>query len=169
MALKVLSQGQGVYDDQIAKLFGLPLDKVRVILVSPTAAASAAKKTCRCRGIAVVIAPRRGGLVKVTLTRDESITMHPKRHPIWMPDHTVGCDARGKLTWRQGQVRRRTRGLCPCGHEGAGALGRPVATGAYRAGARRRGSGLPTPTISLWSHVRGFGTPPGHFRLELPR
>jgi aldehyde oxidoreductase len=36
--------------------------------------------------------------VKVGLTRDESIAMHPKRHPIWM-DYTVGCDAAGKLTY----------------------------------------------------------------------
>ncbi len=35
--------------------------------------------------------------VRVGLTRDESICMHPKRHPLWM-DYTVGCDANGKLT-----------------------------------------------------------------------
>ncbi len=36
--------------------------------------------------------------VKVRLTRDESIMMHPKRHPIWM-DYTVGCDVDGMLTF----------------------------------------------------------------------
>jgi CO/xanthine dehydrogenase Mo-binding subunit len=35
--------------------------------------------------------------VRVTLTREQSIRMHPKRHPIRM-DYTVGCDAAGHLT-----------------------------------------------------------------------
>ena len=39
-----------------------------------------------------------GGPVKVRLTRDESILMHPKRHPIWM-DYTVGCDREGRLSF----------------------------------------------------------------------
>jgi len=35
--------------------------------------------------------------VRVTLSREESIRLHPKRHPIRM-DYTVGCDAEGRLT-----------------------------------------------------------------------
>jgi CO/xanthine dehydrogenase Mo-binding subunit len=35
--------------------------------------------------------------VKVHLTREESIRMHPKRHPVWM-DMTLGCDKNGKFT-----------------------------------------------------------------------
>jgi xanthine dehydrogenase molybdenum-binding subunit len=38
-----------------------------------------------------------GKPVKATLTREESIRLHPKRHPIKMT-YTVGCDANGKLT-----------------------------------------------------------------------
>jgi CO/xanthine dehydrogenase Mo-binding subunit len=36
--------------------------------------------------------------VKVRLTRDESIIMSVKRHPIWM-DYTIGCNKDGKLTF----------------------------------------------------------------------
>jgi CO/xanthine dehydrogenase Mo-binding subunit len=36
--------------------------------------------------------------VKFRLTRDESILMSVKRHPIWM-DYEVGCDASGQLTF----------------------------------------------------------------------
>jgi xanthine dehydrogenase molybdenum-binding subunit len=38
-----------------------------------------------------------GKPVKATLTREESIRLHPKRHPIKMT-YTVGCDKNGKLT-----------------------------------------------------------------------
>jgi CO/xanthine dehydrogenase Mo-binding subunit len=34
--------------------------------------------------------------VKVHLTREESIIMHPKRHPVWM-DITLACDKNGKF------------------------------------------------------------------------
>ncbi len=43
-----------------------------------------------------------GEPVKVRLTRDESIVMHPKRHPIWMEYH-IGCDENGMLTFCKGR------------------------------------------------------------------
>jgi aldehyde oxidoreductase len=46
-------------------------------------------------GPAALAAHLLGRPVKVRLTRDESIRMHPKRHPIWM-DYEVGCDAAGR-------------------------------------------------------------------------
>jgi xanthine dehydrogenase molybdenum-binding subunit len=38
-----------------------------------------------------------GAPVKLTLSREESLRLHPKRHPIKMT-YTVGCDAEGRLT-----------------------------------------------------------------------
>jgi xanthine dehydrogenase molybdenum-binding subunit len=38
-----------------------------------------------------------GRPVRLALTREQSIRMHPKRHPLTM-DYTVGCDAEGRLT-----------------------------------------------------------------------
>lgn len=98
-AIHVLSQSQGVYDDQIqiAKLLGLPLEAVRVTLV-PNGGGFGGKEDLSVQGHAAVMAYLTGRPVKVGLTRDESIAMHPKRHPIWM-DYTVGCDADGKLTY----------------------------------------------------------------------
>ncbi len=97
--IHVFSQSQGVYDDQIqiAKLLGLPLEAVRVTLV-PNGGGFGGKEDLSVQGHAAIMAHAVGRPVKVTLTRDESITMHPKRHPIWM-DYTVGCDAKGKLTY----------------------------------------------------------------------
>ncbi|HRN66968.1 MAG TPA: molybdopterin-dependent oxidoreductase [Promineifilum sp.] len=95
----VLSQSQGVYDDQIqiAKLLDVPREAVRVTLV-PNGGGFGGKEDLSVQGHAAVMAWLTGRTVRVGLTRDESIAMHPKRHPIWM-DYTVGCDAGGKLTY----------------------------------------------------------------------
>jgi CO/xanthine dehydrogenase Mo-binding subunit len=99
--IEVLSQGQGVYEDrlQIAKLLGLPEDKVRVKLV-PNGGGFGGKEDLSVQGHAALIAHHLGVPAKVRLTRDESISMHPKRHPIWM-DYSLGCDDEGKLTFVQ--------------------------------------------------------------------
>lgn len=101
--LEVLSQSQGVYEDrvQIAKILGLPLDQVRVILV-PNGGGFGGKEDLSVQGHAALAAYVMQQPVKVRLTRDESILMHPKRHPIWM-EYTVGCDKNGKLTFCQGR------------------------------------------------------------------
>jgi xanthine dehydrogenase molybdenum-binding subunit len=101
--VEVLSQSQGVYEDrtQIAKLLGLPLDKVRVVLV-PNGGGFGGKEDLTVQGQAALFAYHLQQPVKVRLTRDESIVMHPKRHPIWMA-YTVGCDAQGKLTFCAGR------------------------------------------------------------------
>ncbi|MCB0005914.1 MAG: selenium-dependent xanthine dehydrogenase, partial [Anaerolineales bacterium] len=97
--VEVLSQGQGVFEDrkQIAKLLGLPQDQVRVKLVA-NGGGFGGKEDLTVQGHAAVAAYLMGTTVKVRLTRDESIVMHPKRHPIWM-DYKIGCDADGKLTY----------------------------------------------------------------------
>lgn len=101
--VEVLSQGQGVFEDrvQIAKLLGLHQRLVRVILV-PNGGGFGGKEDLSVQGHAAVAAHLMGVPVKVRLTRDESIIMHPKRHPIWM-EYTIGCDADGKLTFCRGR------------------------------------------------------------------
>lgn len=95
----VLSQSQGVYDDrdQISKLLGVQKEAVRVTLV-PNGGGFGGKEDMSVQGHAAIMAHLVGRPVKVSLNRDESISMHPKRHPIWM-DYTVGCDAAGILTY----------------------------------------------------------------------
>ncbi len=97
--VEVLSQGQGIYEDriQIAKLLGLPLAKVRIVLV-PNGGGFGGKEDLTVQGHAALAAKLLGKPVKVRLTRDESIRMHPKRHPIWM-DYHIGCDDKGMLTF----------------------------------------------------------------------
>ena len=97
--IALLSQGQGIYDDreQLADLLGLAIDDVRVTLV-PNGGGFGGKEDLTVQGHAALMAYLVGAPVKVRLTRDESIMMHPKRHPIWM-DYEIGCDAKGKLTF----------------------------------------------------------------------
>ena len=101
--LEVLSQGQGVFEDrvQIAKLLGLPQDQVNVVLVS-NGGAFGGKEDLSVQGHAALAAYLMQAPVKVRLTRDESIIMHPKRHPIWM-HYTIGCDENGMLTFCKGR------------------------------------------------------------------
>jgi len=96
--LEVLSQGQGIFDDrkQIAAFLGLDEEKVTVRLVS-NGGAFGGKEDLSIQAQVALMAMLTGKPVKATLTRDESIRLHPKRHPIKMT-YTVGCDANGKLT-----------------------------------------------------------------------
>ncbi|MCH7677346.1 molybdopterin-dependent oxidoreductase, partial [candidate division KSB1 bacterium] len=89
--IEVFSQGQGIYEDQkqIAKLLNLSLEKVKVVMV-PNGGAFGGKEDLSIQGHAALFAYHLKRPVKITLTRDESIRMHPKRHPLWM-DYSVGC------------------------------------------------------------------------------
>ncbi len=96
--VEAFSQGQGVYEDrkQIARILGLKEDKTKVVLV-PNGGGFGGKEDLSVQGHASLFAHLLKRPVKVTLTRDESIRMHPKRHPLWM-DYELGCSKEGKLT-----------------------------------------------------------------------
>jgi len=80
----------------IAAILNLPLEQVEVQLV-PNGGGFGGKEDLSVQGHAALFAHLLQKPVKVRLTRDESILMHPKRHPLRM-DYTVACDAKGKLT-----------------------------------------------------------------------
>jgi aldehyde oxidoreductase len=92
------ANGQGIYEDrkQVAAILNLPVEKVRVILVS-TGGGFGGKEDMTVQGHASLMAWLLKKPVKLVLSRDESIRMHPKRHPVYM-DMEVGCDKDGKLT-----------------------------------------------------------------------
>ncbi len=97
--VKVYSQGQGIYEDrkQISKLLNLPECEVEIILVS-NGGGFGGKEDLSVQGHAALFARQLQQPVKITLTRAESINMHPKRHPIWM-EYAMGCDRDGKITF----------------------------------------------------------------------
>src|SRR5262249_48981449 len=96
--IKLHSQGQGVFDDrrQCARFLGVPEEQLEVALV-PNGGAFGGKEDMSCQAQACLLAKVTGRPVKVRLSREESIRLHPKRHPISM-HYKVGCDAQGKLT-----------------------------------------------------------------------
>lgn len=96
--LHLYTQGQGIFDDrrQVAAFLGMSLDDVFVELV-PNGGAFGGKEDMSVQSQTALLAKLTGRPVKITLTREESIRIHPKRHPIEM-DFTVGCDASGNLT-----------------------------------------------------------------------
>src|SRR5262249_28378681 len=96
--LHVYSGGQGVWDDrdQIASVLGVDTSRVTVELVS-NGGAFGGKEDMANQAQTALAAWLLGRPVKCTLSREESLLLHPKRHPI-RTELTVGCDADGKLT-----------------------------------------------------------------------
>ena len=96
--MHVYSGGQGVWDDrdQICALLDVPTDKVTVELVS-NGGAFGGKEDMSNQGQTALAAWLLQKPVKCTLSREESLLIHAKRHPIQMT-YTVGCDENGKLT-----------------------------------------------------------------------
>jgi xanthine dehydrogenase molybdenum-binding subunit len=95
---KLYTQGQGIFDDrrQCAAFLGIDEEELEVELV-PNGGAFGGKEDMSIQPHACLLAMLTGKPVKVRLTREQSIRVHPKRHPIKMT-YTVGCDAEGRLT-----------------------------------------------------------------------
>jgi xanthine dehydrogenase molybdenum-binding subunit len=87
-----------VFDDrkQIASFLALPEENVKVTLVS-NGGAFGGKEDLSIQAQVALMAMLCGRPVKATLSREESIRLHPKRHPIKMT-YTVGCDKDGRIT-----------------------------------------------------------------------
>ena len=95
--LKVYSQGQGVHDDQrqIAAVLGIESDRIEVELVS-NGGAFGGKEDLSVQAQTAIAALSLGRPVRTVLTREQSIRMHPKRHPITL-HYVVGVDKEGRL------------------------------------------------------------------------
>jgi selenium-dependent xanthine dehydrogenase len=95
--LELFSQSQGIYEDrrQVAMILGLPEDKVHVTLI-PNGGGFGGKEDLSVQGHVSLYAFLLGKPVKLSLTRQESIRLHPKRHPVFM-DMELAADADGKL------------------------------------------------------------------------
>ena len=96
--LHVYSGGQGVWDDrnQIAAVLDVDAPRVTVELVS-NGGAFGGKEDMSNQAHAALAAWVTGRPVKCTLSREESLLIHPKRHPIRMA-YRAGCDDEGRRT-----------------------------------------------------------------------
>lgn len=96
-SLYVYSGGQGIWDDRndIAAILDVDTSRVTTELVS-NGGAFGGKEDMSNQGHTALAAWLTRRPVKITLSREESLLMHAKRHPIRM-HYRVGCDADGKL------------------------------------------------------------------------
>lgn len=94
----IYSTDQGIYDTQkeCCIMLGLPPEKV-IVENKLVGGGFGGKEDVSVQHHAALIAYLTKRIVKVKLSRQESITIHPKRHPMWM-DITTACDENGYLT-----------------------------------------------------------------------
>jgi selenium-dependent xanthine dehydrogenase len=94
----IYAGSQSVYEDRygIMSILGLPTEKVRVVgkLVG---GAFGGKEDLSVQHHAALLAMKTRKPVKLTLTRQESILVHPKRHAMEI-EMTTACDEGGRLT-----------------------------------------------------------------------
>lgn len=97
-SLTVYVSCQSVYEDQhgIASILGLPLEKVRVIS-KLVGGAFGGKEDLSVQHHAALLAWHTKKPVKLTLSRRESLLVHPKRHAMEI-EITTACDKEGKIT-----------------------------------------------------------------------
>ena len=163
--LHVYSGGQGVWDDrdQIASVLGIDQDRVTVELVSNGGAFGGKEDMCNQAQTALA-AWLLGRPVKCTLSREESLLMHPKRHPVRI-DLEVGCDADGCLT----ALRARMLGDSgPYASVGMKVLERAAghASGPYRVPAVDVEAIAARTNNSVCGAFRGFGANQAQFAIE---
>ncbi len=96
--IRLFSQGQGVYVDrrQVSQILGLDETQVKVTQVA-NGGGFGGKEDLTVQGHAGLFAYLTKQPVKVHLSREESLRMHPKRHPVWM-HLQLACNKDGKLT-----------------------------------------------------------------------
>jgi selenium-dependent xanthine dehydrogenase len=163
--VKVYSQGQGVHDDQlqIASVLGVPREEVEVELVS-NGGAFGGKEDLSIQAQTALAAVLLGAPVRAVLTREQSILLHPKRHPLTL-GYTVGCDADGRLTAVRARLVGDTGAYASVGME---VLARAAghACGPYRVPA------VDVEAKTIYTNnppsgaMRGFGVPQAAFAIE---
>lgn len=94
----IYSTDQGTYDTQheCCIMLGLPPEKV-IVENKLVGGGFGGKEDVSVQHHAALLAYLTKRIVKVKLSRQESIVVHPKRHPMWM-DITTACDENGYLT-----------------------------------------------------------------------
>lgn len=96
--LTVYTAGQSVYDDhrEIVRMLGVSGDQVRIISKF-VGGGFGGKEDMSVQHHAALLAWHTGRPVKLTLSRNESLRVHPKRHPMQM-EYTTACTESGKVT-----------------------------------------------------------------------
>ncbi|MGH9295774.1 MAG: molybdopterin cofactor-binding domain-containing protein, partial [Acidimicrobiales bacterium] len=163
--LRVYSGGQGVWDDrdQIASVLGVPGERVVVELVS-NGGAFGGKEDMSNQAQTALAAHLVDRPVKCTLSREESLLLHAKRHPIRL-EYWAGCDVDGVL----GAIRARMIGDSgPYASVGMKVLERAAghACGPYRCPAVDVEAIAVRTNNPVCGAFRGFGANQAQFAME---
>lgn len=163
--LTVYVSDQSVYDDLhgLLEMLDVQEDKIRVISTL-VGGGFGGKEDLSVQHHAALLAWKTGRPVKMLLTRQESIYVHPKRHPMVM-EYTTGCDANGRITAQRIRIRSDTGAYS--------SLGAPVlqracthATGPYKVdNVDIEGIGVYTNNPPAGA-FRGFGVTQSAFAVE---
>ena len=163
--IQVYTQNQGIYEDRhaIAKILGLPKEQVIATLV-PCGGAFGGKEDLTVQGHAALFCYHLNQAVKVSLSRDESIRMHPKRHPFVM-DYKLACDKNGLLTALSAEILGDTGAYASLGGE---VLNRAAghAAGGYHVPVVAVGSKAVYTNNLPSGAMRGFGVNQVTFAME---
>ena len=102
--VKIYSSDQGVYDTrrETAPMLGLPEEMVRVENCY-VGGGFGGKEDVTVQHLSALVALLTGRPCKMKLRREESLAVHPKRHPMDM-DFTLGCDENGIIRALKGKV-----------------------------------------------------------------
>src|SRR5450759_2368918 len=164
-AMTLFTQGQGVFDDhrQVCAFLDLPPEALHVVLV-PNGGAFGGKEDMSIQAQTALLARVTGRPVRLVLSREESMRLHPTRHPIRM-HYRVGCNADGRLT----AVRARMIGDSGAyASVGAKVLERAAghAAGPYKC------PNVDVEALAVYTNnppcgaMRGFGANQAHFAME---
>jgi len=163
--LMVYTGGQGIWDDRdgIASVLNVDQSVVVTELVS-NGGAFGGKEDMSNQAHTALAAWLSGRPVKCTLSRSESLRMHPKRHPIklW---YRAGCDAEGRLS---GLHVRMIGDTGPYASVGMKVLERAAghASGPYRVPCIDVQATAVRTNNSVCGAFRGFGANQAQFAME---
>ena len=163
--LYVYTGGQGIWDDRndIARVLDLDPSLITTELVS-NGGAFGGKEDMSNQVHTALSAWLLGKPVQITLSREQSLLMHPKRHPIRMT-YEAGCDENGKLT---GLRARMLGDSGPYASVGMKVLERAAghATGPYVLQAVDVEAVAARTNNSVCGAFRGFGANQAQFAME---
>ncbi|MFA6954497.1 MAG: selenium-dependent xanthine dehydrogenase [Thermoanaerobaculia bacterium] len=162
---RLFSQGQGIFDDrrQVASFLGIAEDAIHAVLV-PNGGAFGGKEDMSVQSQTALMCMLTGRPVKFTLSREESIRIHPKRHPITM-EYKVGCDAEGRLTAVHARMVGDTGAYASVGSKVLERAG-GHSCGPYRV------PNVDVEALAVATNnppcgaMRGFGAPQAHFAMD---
>jgi len=148
---------------QVAAVLGLPRERVHVELVA-NGGAFGGKEDLTVQAHAALYALLLHEPVMVALSREESLRVHPKRHPMTLR-YALGCDDRGRLTALVADILADTGAYASVGMKVVErALGHSA--GAYVVpNVRVRGRAVYTNNLPCGA-MRGFGVPQVTFAVE---